>query len=71
MRIASAPQHTVVELSPGTLTVDDPLHPALKGVPATFLSPLNEWYSWDPDPRQTPGIKVLMTLAPSNYPIGF
>ena len=56
---------------PGTLTVDDPKHPAMKGVPASFLSPLNEWYSWDPDPRQTPGVKVLMTLAPSNYPIGF
>ncbi len=56
---------------PGNLIVDDPKHPAVKGVPASFLSPLNEWYSWDPDPRRTPGVKVLMTLAPSNYPIGF
>jgi type 1 glutamine amidotransferase len=43
----------------------------VKGLPATFLSPANEWYSWNPDPRKEPNIKVLMTLAPSNYPIGF
>ncbi len=56
---------------PATVTVDDPKHPAMKGIPVSFLSPANEWYSWDPDPRKTPGVKVLMTLAPSNYPIGF
>jgi uncharacterized protein len=56
---------------PGRLIVDDPKHPAVEGIPASYLSPLNEWYSWYPDPRQTPGVKVLMTLAPSNYPIGF
>ena len=56
---------------PAELTIDDPSHPAVKGLPATFLSPANEWYSWNPDPRKEPNIKVLMTLAPSNYPIGF
>lgn len=56
---------------PATLTIDDPAHPVMKGLPASYLSPANEWYSWKPNPRQNPGIKVLMTLAPSNYPIGF
>jgi uncharacterized protein len=56
---------------PATLTIDDPTHPAVKGLPASFLSPANEWYSWQPDPRSSPHIKVLMTLAPSNFPLGF
>lgn len=56
---------------PATLTVDNPSSPIVTGLPRSFLSPANEWYSWKPDPRATPGIKVLMTLAPSNYPIGF
>jgi uncharacterized protein len=56
---------------PATLTVDDSNHPATKGLPASFVSPDNEWYSWQPSPRENPNIKVLMTLAPSNYPLGF
>ena len=56
---------------PATLTIDDPRSLIVKGLPGSFLSPANEWYSWKPDPRTTPGIEVLMTLAPSNYPIGF
>jgi len=56
---------------PATLAVDDTSHPATKGLPASFVSPDNEWYSWQPSPRNHPNIKVLMTLAPSNYPLGF
>jgi len=56
---------------PATLDIDDPSHPAMKGLQASYLSPANEWYSWKPDPRQSPDIKVLMTLALSNYPLGF
>lgn len=56
---------------PATLTIDDLTNPIVKGLPQTFLSPANEWYSWKPDPRTTPNIKVIMTLAPSNFPIGF
>lgn len=56
---------------PATLTVDDPANTIMKGLPQRYLSPANEWYSWKPDPRNNPDIKVLMTLAPSNYPIGF
>jgi uncharacterized protein len=56
---------------PATLTIDDPAHPAARGLPASFVSPANEWYSWEPDPRNSPHIRVLMTLAASNYPLGF
>jgi uncharacterized protein len=56
---------------PATLTIDDPAHPAMKGLPVSFVSPANEWYSWKPNPRHSPNIKVLMTLAASNYPLGF
>lgn len=56
---------------PAMLDVDDANHPATHGLPSSFVSPDNEWYSWQPSPRTQPNIKVLMTLAPSNYPIGF
>jgi type 1 glutamine amidotransferase len=56
---------------PATLTVDDTTHPAVKGLPARFVSPDNEWYSWEPTLRSNPNIKVLMTLAPPNFPLGF
>jgi len=56
---------------PATLTVDDPAHPTVKGIPTSFESPANEWYSWQPNPRHSPDIKVLMTLPASNYPLGF
>ena len=56
---------------PARLIIDDRAHPAVKGLPASFISPANEWYYWKPDPRQNPDIKVLMTLAPSNFPLGF
>ena len=55
---------------PATLKVDDRASAVTRHLPATFVSPDNEWYSWWPDPRSTPNVRVLLTLAPSNYPIG-
>ncbi len=55
---------------PGTLTVDDPHHPIAAHIPSTFLSPSNEWYIWKPSPRLNKDVKVLLTLSPTNYPIG-
>ncbi|HEY0712439.1 MAG TPA: ThuA domain-containing protein [Polyangia bacterium] len=55
---------------PARINVDDPTHPAVKGVPATFVSPITEWYSWKPSPRENPKVKVLLTLDPSNFPLG-
>ena len=52
------------------LTIDDPNHPVTKGLPASYLAPSNEWYQWRPSPRLNKNVKVLVTLDPSNYPIG-
>jgi len=56
---------------PATLAVDDRSHPITRHLPETFLSPPNEWYIWKPSPRLNKDVKVLLTLAPLNYPLGF
>jgi type 1 glutamine amidotransferase len=56
---------------PATLRVDDNTSPITKNLPAKFLSPANEWYSWQPNPRSNRDVKVLLTLDPSNFPLGF
>jgi YVTN family beta-propeller protein len=56
---------------PAKLIVDDRSHPVTKNVPASFMAPDNEWYIWKPSPRLNKDVQVLVTLDPSNYPIGF
>jgi uncharacterized protein len=56
---------------PATLHVDDRRSPITRHLPAQFLSPANEWYSWQPNPRASKDVKVLLTLDPSNFPLGF
>jgi len=56
---------------PATLVVDDEDHPVTKGLGAKLESPANEWYIWKPSPRLNKDVKVLLSLAPENYPIGF
>jgi YVTN family beta-propeller protein len=56
---------------PAKLTIDDPSHPVTKNLATTFQSPDNEWYIWKPSPRPNKAVQVLVTLHPSNYPIGF
>jgi uncharacterized protein len=55
---------------PAKLDVDDRRHPVTRHLNAQFQSPANEWYIWKPSPRENRNVKVLVTLAPSNYPIG-
>lgn len=55
---------------PAKLVVDDTQHPVTKGLPESFISPINEWYQWKPSPRERKNIKVLVTLSPDNYPLG-
>ena len=52
------------------LIVDDRAHPVTKHLGGTLSSPDNEWYIWKPSPRLNKDVQVLLTLAPSNYPIG-
>lgn len=56
---------------PATLRVEDRSHPVTRGIPASFVSPANEWYIWKPDPRANSHVKVLLSLAASNYPLGW
>lgn len=55
---------------PAKLVVDDNDNPVTKGLPGSFVSPINEWYQWKPSPRERKNIKVLVTLSPDNYPLG-
>lgn len=52
------------------LVIDDPNHPVTKGMPESYEAPSNEWYQWKPSPRLNKNVRVLVTLDPSNYPIG-
>jgi type 1 glutamine amidotransferase len=56
---------------PAMLDLDDRTSPVTRHLPEHFLSPANEWYSWQPNPRANKDVKVLLTLAPSNFPLGF
>jgi uncharacterized protein len=56
---------------PAKLMVDDHAHPVAASLPDAFLSPANEWYIWQPSPRLNQDVRVLLTLDPSNYPLGF
>lgn len=57
-------------VKPAKLRIDDPHDPVTAGLPATYEAPANEWYLWRPSPRLNPHVRVLVTLDPSNYPIG-
>lgn len=56
---------------PATLRVDDHSSPITRNLPAHYLAPANEWYSWWPNPRANKDVKVLLTLDPANFPLGF
>lgn len=55
---------------PARLIIDDHAHPVTAKIASTFESPANEWYIWNPSPRLNKDVRVLVTLDPSNYPIG-
>ncbi|HXB08219.1 MAG TPA: ThuA domain-containing protein [Puia sp.] len=55
---------------PARLIVDDNKHPATHRLPPRYTAPINEWYGWQPNPRNNKDVKVLITLDPANYPLG-
>jgi type 1 glutamine amidotransferase len=55
---------------PARVNIDDGASPITRGLPQSFVSPINEWYSWSPSPRTNPDVHVLMTLDRSNFPLG-
>ena len=55
---------------PARLIVDDRKHPVTQRLGVILDAPANEWYIWKPSARLNKDVKVLVTLAPENYPIG-
>ncbi|HEX7652521.1 MAG TPA: ThuA domain-containing protein [Verrucomicrobiae bacterium] len=53
-----------------TLRVEAKDHPALAGLPDTFLSAPNEWYRWKNNLRKNPDIRVLLSIDPQSFPLG-
>jgi hypothetical protein len=49
----------------GTVTVEDPPHPAMHGVAPRFQVNREEWYTWDTDPR--PNVHVLASVDEKSY----
>jgi type 1 glutamine amidotransferase len=52
------------------LNVDDIESPVTRGIPKSFVAPINEWYSWRPSPRLDKNVRVLLTLDAAQYPLG-
>lgn len=52
------------------LRVEDINHPATKHLPPLFKSSPNEWYSWEKDLTKNPGIKILLSIDSSSFPLG-
>ena len=55
----------IAPLANGTLIVEDEQHPVMKGVPASFVVPDDEWYIYDKSPR--PNVHVLANVDESSY----
>jgi type 1 glutamine amidotransferase len=55
---------------PATMIVEGGGHPVTRQMPAKYQAPINEWYGWKPNPRDNKDVKVLVTLATANYPLG-
>ena len=49
----------------GTVTVEDPAHPAMKGVATRFVIQHEEWYTWDKSPRAN--VHVLASVNENTY----
>jgi uncharacterized protein len=55
----------IPEFADGQVTVEDSLHPCMKGLPGTFTVEKEEWYTYDKSPR--PNVKVLASVDESSY----
>jgi len=55
----------VAKFAAGTVTVEQPGHPVMKGVPKKFTITKDEWYTYDKSPR--PNVTVLASVDESTY----
>lgn len=54
------------DIQPAVLHVEDGSHPSTMGLPANW-SRTDEWYDFRTNPRDMPGVNVLITLDESSY----
>lgn len=55
----------IAPLADGTVAVEDSIHPVMKGVPASFVLPDDEWYIYNTTPR--PNVQVLASVDEESY----
>ncbi|MGC1268734.1 MAG: ThuA domain-containing protein [Candidatus Acidiferrum sp.] len=56
---------------PAKLVIDERGSPVTANLPDSYVAPSNEWYLWKPNPRLNADVRVLVTLDPANYPLGW
>jgi type 1 glutamine amidotransferase len=55
----------IAQFATATVKVDDPSHPATKGLPSSFVVQQEEWYTWSRSNR--PNVHVLASVDESTY----
>jgi hypothetical protein len=55
----------IAQFAAATVKVDDPHHPATKGLPASFVVDKEEWYTWSRSNRAN--VHVLASVDESTY----
>jgi type 1 glutamine amidotransferase len=55
----------IAQFATATVRVDDPNHPAMKGLPSSFTIDKEEWYTWDRSNRSN--VRVLASVDESTY----
>ena len=55
----------IATFASASVHVEDPQHPAMKGLGSSFPIENEEWYTWDKDPR--PNVHVLATVDENSY----
>lgn len=55
----------IPKFATATVVVEDPSHPVLKSIPATFVIEQEEWYTYDKSPR--PNVHVLARVDEATY----
>jgi type 1 glutamine amidotransferase len=58
-------ENYIAATASGKVNVEDKNHPVMKGVPASFVIPDDEWYTFNKDPR--PNVHVLASVDESSY----
>ena len=60
-------ENYIEPLTDGTVCVEDASHPVMAGVPASFVIPEDEFYTYDKNPRENPDVHVLATVDEDSY----